>query len=282
MENKEEIYIRVDTFHRCLHGLVIISFLGLAMTGLPLKFSESGWARFLASLLGGFEVAGFLHRVCALITFGYFFAHIGYVIRFLLKENKKPILKVIFGPDSFVPRLQDVKDLFNHFKWFFGMGERPKWDRWTYWEKFDYWAVFWGVAIIGSSGLVLWFPTVFSLFFPGWLINIAMIIHSDEALLASGFIFAIHFFNTHLRVGKFPFDPVIFTGRISKSEFIQEHSLHYERLLKEGKLQQYRTDPAPIWLTNLAKVVGFSALGIGIILLVFMIYSGIWKGIILS
>ena len=31
---------------------------------------------------------------------------------------------------------------------------------------------------------------------PGWVINIALIIHSDEALLAAGFIFTFHFFNS--------------------------------------------------------------------------------------
>ena len=98
-------------------------------------------------------------------------------------------------------------------KWFFGHGPRPQYGRWTYWEKFDYFAVFWGVAIIGSTGLLLWFPEFFTRLLPGWFINVATIIHSDEALLAVGFIFTIHFFNTHFRPEKFPMDTVIFTGR---------------------------------------------------------------------
>ena len=89
-------------------------------------------------------------------------------------------------------------------KWFVGMGPRPQYGRWTYWEKFDYFAVFWGIAVIGSTGLTLWFPVFFTRFLPGSFINVATIIHSDEALLATGFIFTVHFFNTHLRPEKFP------------------------------------------------------------------------------
>ena len=100
-----------------------------------------------------------------------------------------------------VPQPQDAIDLYHHFKWFVGLGPRPQFDRWTYWEKFDYWAVFWGMAIIGGSGLMLWFPVFFA-FLPGWMFNIAMIVHGEEALLAVGFIFTIHFFNAHLRPGE--------------------------------------------------------------------------------
>ena len=80
----------------------------------------------------------------------------------------------------------------------------PGYGRFTYWEKFDYFAVFWGMIIIGFTGLVLWFPEFFTRILPGWSINVATIIHSDEALLAVGFIFTIHFFNTHFRPDKFP------------------------------------------------------------------------------
>jgi hypothetical protein len=113
-----------------------------------------------------------------------------------------------------VPRGKDFTDFVGNFRWFLYLGRRPRFDRWTYWEKFDYFAVFWGVAIIGFSGLVLWFPQFFTTFLPGWFLNAAHVVHSDEALLATGFIFIFHFFHTHLRPETFPLDPVIFTGRI--------------------------------------------------------------------
>src|SRR6266498_1848979 len=108
------------------------------------------------------------------------------------------------------------------------------------WEKFDYFAVFWGIFAIGLSGLIMWFPELFTRFFPGWIINIALIVHSDEALLAAGFIFTIHFFNTHFRLEKFPMDTVIFSGRISKTEMLHERRRWYDRLVAEDRLEWHR------------------------------------------
>ena len=261
-----------------LHVTIIISFLGLALTGLILKFSEAGWAKVLADLLGGYRAAGALHRFLAIVTFGYFIAHLAQLFRKYLRKRRegKPVfrLKVIFGPDSTVPSLKDLRDIFHQFLWFFGLRRgRPEWDRFTYFAKFDYFAVFWGVPVIGLSGLVLWFKEFFALFLPGWLLNIAFIVHSDEALLAVGFIFGIHFFNAHLRAESFPIDLSIFTGRISEEEFKEKHPAQYERLMREGRLEELRDDPPPQWLVRTAKVFGFAALGVGLILLGLIIWA---------
>lgn len=255
-------YWRLNLYHRYLHGLVIVSFLGLVATGMPLKFSYTGWAVWLSHFLGGFETARFFHRVFALMTFLYFGLHLGYVAYLLLVEKETGMF---WGPTSLVPQPRDFVEMYQHFRWFFGLGPRPRFERWTYWEKFDYWAVFWGIAIIGSSGLFLWFPAFFARFFPGWLFNVALIVHSDEALLAAAFIFTVHFFNTHLRPESFPFDPVIFTGRMSEEEMIKKHPAEYERLVLEGFLERYRAGPPPLWLRNFSWIVGFSALGIGLV-----------------
>jgi len=160
-----------------------------------------------------------------------------------------------------------------HNKWFFGKGQKPTFDRWTYWEKFDYFAVFWGVAIIGSSGLILWFPAFFTRFMPGWVINIAHIIHSDEALLAAGFIFSIHFFNTHFRIEKFPMDTVIFSGRVSKTELMHERKRWYDRLVASGKLDQHRVRDEWFQWKNIARSFGYLFFGLGVVLLGLIIYA---------
>jgi len=103
----------------------------------------------------------------------------------------------LFGPDSLCPNLKDVRDIVGMFRWFFRRGEMPRFDRWTYWEKFDFFAVFWGMMAIGVSGLILWFPQYTSYLLPGWVINIAYVVHSEEAFLAAIFIFTVHFFNNH-------------------------------------------------------------------------------------
>ena len=138
---------------------------------------------------------------------------------------------------------RDLKEFIGTMKWFFGKGPRPEYGRWTYWEKFDYFAVFWGVAVIGFSGLILWFPEFFtSLGLPGWFINVATIIHSDEALLAVGFIFTVHFFNTHFRPDKFPIDITIFTGSMSVEEFKEDRPRQYN-LMDTDELNERLVDP---------------------------------------
>jgi cytochrome b subunit of formate dehydrogenase len=169
--------------------------------------------------------------------------------------------------------MQDCRDLVDHNKWFFGRGPRPQFDRWTYWEKFDYFAVFWGVAIIGFSGLVMWFPEFFTRFLPGWAINIALILHSDEALLAAGFIFSIHFFNTHFRIEKFPMDTVIFSGRVSKAELLHERRRWYDRMVATGKLDEFRARDEWFRWKNIAKSFGYFFFGLGLVLLGLIIYA---------
>lgn len=270
-EAGKNYFVRLNLFHRIMHVFVMVSFLGLALTGLPLKFSDSPWARYFVTLLGGFEKAGYLHRVCAVITFGYFAVHLVYLIYFFKRKLTGSFFAFVLGPNSMVPRLKDLKDLCANIKWFVGAGPRPSFDRWTYWEKFDYWAVFWGVGMIGVSGLFLWFPAFFARFFPGWVLNIATIIHSDEGLLATGFIFVFHYIHTHLRGEKFPLDPVIFTGKLKEEEFKSERPEEYGRLLQEGRLDEIRSGPPPLWVRVASWLVGFSALIMGIFIIVLVI-----------
>lgn len=121
---------------------------------------------------------------------------------------------------------------------------------------------------------MLWFPVFFTKFLPGWAINIAHVIHSDEALLAAGFIFTFHFFNTHFRLDRFPMDMVIFSGRISKTEMLQERKKWYDRLVESGRLDQHRVAHDD-WETrrSLYRVLGFVFVGTGLLLLGLMIYA---------
>lgn len=262
---------RFSPLNRTLHALVIASFLGLALTGLPLKFAYAPWARVLARMVGGLEAAGYIHRVCALITFGYFFTHIAYLIsRIITSPNRKSFF---WGPTSMVPQGKDVRDVFQMFKWFFGLAPRPRFDRYSYMEKFDYWGVFWGVAIIGSSGLLLWFPAFFARFLPGWVFNVATIIHSDEALLATAFIFTIHFFNVHLRPEKFPIDTVIFTGRATTEYMEEEHPLEMARARRDGTLESRVAPPASRAAQLWSLWLGFISWSVGVVLVVLIIWA---------
>jgi cytochrome b subunit of formate dehydrogenase len=172
-----------------------------------------------------------------------------------------------------LPTRKDLADFIGSVKWFLGMGERPRYGRWTYWEKFDYFAVFWGIFVIGSTGLTLWFPEFFTQFIPGWFINVATIIHSDEALLAVGFIFTVHFFNTHLRPERFPMDLVVFTGRMPLEEFKRDKPAEYEALVKNGNLQEYIVEPYPPIVIRAIRTFGWIALATGFSIVVWIIYA---------
>jgi cytochrome b subunit of formate dehydrogenase len=254
-----------------LHALVIVSFFGLVLTGVPLHFSNAAWASWMIQLLGGVQSAGFIHRVCAIITFGYFFTHVGTITYRLIKESDRKA--ILWGPTSMVPQPKDVRDVIQMFAWFLGKGSRPRFDRYSYMEKFDYWGVFWGVAIIGGSGLLLWFPEFFSRFLPGWSFNIATIVHGDEALLALGFIFTVHFFNVHLRPEKFPIDVVIFTGRATADYMKEEHPLEYERVIREGRLEELKASRPSRTLYVWAVGLGFASLALGIGMIVLVLWA---------
>jgi cytochrome b subunit of formate dehydrogenase len=269
------VYRRFTRRQRQLHVLVIISFIGLALTGMTLKFSYLGWAQWLSGILGGFESAGFIHRVCAVITFFYFGAHL--VDLLITKRRRGNTLKeFLFSQKSMLPNMKDWQDLKGTVRWFLGRGPRPAYGCWTYWEKFDYFAVFWGVVVIGCTGLMLWFPELFTRFLPGWMINVATIIHSDEALLAVGFIFTVHFFNTHFRPDKFPMDTVIFTGTMTLEEFRQDRPLEYEYLIKTRQLKRRLVEPMPPQLVKGAKLFGAVALFVGISLILLIIWAEVF------
>jgi cytochrome b subunit of formate dehydrogenase len=267
-------YRRFDWFDKTLHVLMAVSFLGLVVTGAPLKFSQSPWAHALIDLLGGVHRAGYIHRVCAVITFVYFGACCAYVFWWLfLRKGAGSFFKRLFGPDSLFPNLRDVQDLKGMFRWFFHKGPEPTFERWTYWEKFDFLAVFWGMFAIGGSGLMLWLPEFFGSFLPGWVFNVAIIVHSDEALLASGFIFTVHFFNTHFRPGKFPMDTVIFRGWIPKLEMWEERGDWVKRLQEEGRLEKLQTTPSSPISELIGQIFGFAAVAVGLACIVLIVWG---------
>ncbi len=274
-ETGERQFLRFTRLNRVLHIIMIVSFMSLALTGMTLKFSYTGWAVILSHLLGGFESAGYVHRFAAVMMFGVFFVHITDLVRRKRREHST-WRSMIFGPGSMMFNRKDLRDFVGSVKWFLGKGPRPKFGRWTYWEKFDYFAVFWGIAIIGSTGLMLWFPVLFTYIVPGWFINVATIIHSDEALLAVGFIFTVHFFNTHLRPEKFPMDIVIFTGRMDLEEFREDKPAEYEELVKSGQLENYLVEPYQPIVIRSVKIFGWAALTIGFSIVVWIIYAMIF------
>ena len=157
------------------------------------------------------------------------------------------------------------------FQWFFGLAPRPVFEHFTYWEKFDYWAPFWGMTIIGVSGMMMWFPGATASVLPGWVFNVASIVHGEEAILAIVFLFTVHFFNNHFRPDKFPRDDTMFTGRVPLEIYKHEHRREYDRLVESGELDKYLVAAPSGPMSRGSKVLGIVLIATGLTLLALVV-----------
>ena len=260
---------RFGPIWRLAHLVFAVSVMTLVLTGMAVFFGERPWAQWVVGMFGSPKVAAYVHRVAAGIMLGIFFIHLVYVVGARILPRWRSFQW--FGPNSLVPNWQDLKDIIAMFQWFLGRRPRPQFDRWTYWEKFDYWAVFWGMAAIGGSGLLLAFPEATASVLPGWAFNVATIVHGEEAVLAAVFLFTVHFFNNHFRPDKFPLDTVMFTGAVPLEEFRREHALEYERLKSSGELESHLVDAPSRPMTVGSTYLGFVLIAIGLLLLVLVL-----------
>ncbi len=250
----------------CLfHLILLLTFLFQSATGIARLSVETAWGRRLCNFFGGYESTFTLHKYVGILMLVVFFFHLIYL--FSKVKWRKPA-ESILGPDSIFPRLKDFSEFFQHVGWFLGLTEHPKFDRWTYWEKFDYWAVFWGMIILSSTGLVLSFQIFATRYIPGWGLNIALWLHRIEALLAMAHVFIIHFLIAHFRRHNFPMDRVIFDGNTSLETLRHEKISWIERLENTNRLNQLIAKEPTTSQKIISYVVGYTAMAIGVFLLI--------------
>lgn len=233
---EEETFQRFSLNERVQHIALFSSFIVLVITGFPLKFPDAKILSTLLFLTGGVEGARILHRIAAVVMILDFLYHNVYISKLIFQGRIR--FKDIF---LLVPRPRDVKDLFQNISYFLGLRkDRPRFDKFSYVEKFDYWAVYWGMFVMAGSGLILWFPEFFSQYIKIDIIRIAYIAHSDEALLAFLAITCWHMYNVHLNPRCFPMSDLWYTGTLTREEMIEEHPLQYERLMEMERKNQER------------------------------------------
>jgi cytochrome b subunit of formate dehydrogenase len=254
---------------RLVHLFFAVALMILSLTGMAAFYAEAGWASAVMNALGGPRAAAIIHRVAAVVILGLFVGHIVYfIVRFVPRWRSFNW----FGHASLVPSPQDLRDIAAMFRWFFGKAPRPVFGRWTYWERFDYWAPFWGLAIVGGSGLMLWFKEWTAAILPGWTFNIAMLAHGEEAFLAILFLFTVHFFNNHFRPDRFPPPDIsMFTGAVPLEEFRREHTLDYDELVAAGQLEKHLVDVPSQSMTLGSRILGIALLAFGLALLVLVL-----------
>ena len=221
-------YQRFNVTLRIQHVILFVSFLVLSFSGWALKYPEAENSQWWVNLWGGAKTAGIIHRTAGITMLLDFVWHVSYMAYMLGTGQMKLNLTT-----TVIPLPKDIFDMMKNISYFIGLSKtKPQFGRFSYIHKFDYWAVFWGMAIIGLSGLFLAFPVQASYLFPSWSVNwiweVLFIMHSDEALLAIVVILFWHFYNEHLRHDKFPMSMSWITGRISIEDMKHEHPLEYE------------------------------------------------------
>lgn len=222
-QETSEKFRRFPVFHRVLHLVVIVTFTLLSITGFTLHFSHHGWARVLAVLFGGATGLAWIHRASAAVFYVCVMLHLIYLAyhKFVRKGH-------LFGPQSLFPSKKDFTDLAQNIRYIFGKGSPAQFNRFSYLQKVDYWAVLLGMQSMGITGLLMWYPEFFSTILPGYAINIANELHFHEAILAVMYIGFIHMTDTHLTPEVFPMEKSIFSGWISKEDFMRNHPGEWE------------------------------------------------------
>jgi cytochrome b subunit of formate dehydrogenase len=214
-------YRRFTSIQRAQHVLLIISFTLLALTGIPQKFAGEAWAETIIQWMGGIEIVRMLHHYSAIVLV---FVSIA---EFIMVGQKIYVERARW---TIFPVLQDVFDAFNHFFYNIGFREEPpRYDRYSWAEKFEYWALVWGTLIMALTGFILWNPILSTRILSGEWIPAAKAAHGGEALLAVLAILVWHFYNVHLKT----FNKSMFTGKMSRHEMQEEHALELE-LIEQG------------------------------------------------
>jgi cytochrome b subunit of formate dehydrogenase len=250
--------IRIKRFtpvQRVFHLLLMLSFLTQASTGLARLYIETNWGRFLASIFGGYNKALTIHWWVGIFMLALLGVHVIYV---LIHIDWRRFPKSVYGPDSILPRKEDLFQALQHIGWLLGIKEAPRFDRWGYWEKFDYLAVFWGITLLGGTGLILYNPIFFSHYIPGWVLNVLLWVHRIEAILAIAHVTTIHFFIGHLRRHNFPMDLAIFEGSVDLEKARHERPAWVERMEQNSNLQTTLVGSAPKALRILYYACGFT------------------------
>ena len=232
---------RMSPHERVQHWVLAVNFIVLVVTGMPIKLADAPWAGWLVGLVGGLTAARFLHRLCGVLLIAVFLYHLGYLaacfVRQVWHERRKPggrgaLRLLIESPMMLTPRdFRQFFELFAHL--LFLRRERPRFGRMNFMQKFEYWAVFWGMPIMGLSGIALWGTAGITEYVSGRALNFAYIIHSDEAYLAFIYIAVVHMFSVILAPVVFPVSMGTLTGQIPAEEMAEGHRDLVEQVAHE-------------------------------------------------
>ena len=254
IKDGKKFFYKFTPLQRVQHITIASCVIVLTLTGMPLKFHDTFWAPHIYALFGGIKVAPVVHKIAGTVLLVLFLFHLIYIaysiIAYLIIPLKRKgqlgvvtVTKALLT-HPIMPSFKDVVDIVDLLKYLlFISNKRPEGAKFTWKEKFDYWAPFWGIIIMVSTGLVMWQKEFVTQFVPGEVINFALIAHSDEAVLAALFLFIWHFYNVHFSTSVFPMGTVFLTGYLPEHLMVEEHYEYYREVMTEVGLEHEMLEP---------------------------------------
>jgi len=261
------VYVeRWSLAHRLQHALLALAMIDLIITGMAMKYSYAAWSARVFPLLGGFRSTLIIHKFGATLVGVSVIFHVIYLLMYRRRH----------GPQKWqiMWNRKDFTDAIAHGAHLLGLRERPpQYGRYSYLEKFEYLSIFWGMVVMGGSGLAIWFPALAAQWAPRWLLDGLRVIHSNEAFVAMLALAFGHFFVAHFNPLVFPSSPVWYSGKISAAHLREEHPLEYQQLVEAGKLPAGAAPEHPHVLAGWRRVLGVVEM---------LIYSAIFYGLLIT
>jgi len=228
-QTQQREYKRFSKTQRFEHMVLLVTFSGLALTGLPQRYADQSWAQSLIAIMGGIEGVRIVHRILATLLMAEAIFH-GSVLSYKLF--------VLGQRATMMPGFRDMRDVFQWILHNLGLRrEHPKMPRYNFGEKAEYLAVVWGTLIMILTGFMLWNPIATTNILPGEAIPAARAAHSAEALLAVLSIAVWHMYNVHLR----RWNHSMFSGNLSHEAMAEEHGEELEAI-ERGRTAQRLPD----------------------------------------
>jgi formate dehydrogenase subunit gamma len=217
----ERIFKRFNLGQRWEHWILFFSTSILLLTGLPQKYRTMSWSQQILSTPERLELIQTVHHIAAVVLILLALFHLVQAIILMIRRK--------LSGDILIDA-QDFRDFGKMMAYLLFLRKKtPAFGKYTFEQKITYWFVFFGMAIMIISGLILWFPIAITHLLPGSVIPAAMLAHSTEAIVAAIFILIWHFFQVHIK----RLNLSIFTGKLNEEDMRTYHALEYENLTGE-------------------------------------------------